>query len=92
MKRKLERESPKRTISPSGESGPLQIVSESDTRRCVSLLVVPQRGVDIRWCANKDVRPQRMDLVAVPHQLEEGKSSTKDADPKGGWIMMSHIS
>ena len=32
----LERESTKRTISANGELGPLQMVSELDTRRCAS--------------------------------------------------------
>ena len=41
---KSERESPKRTISASGGSGLLQMVSEPDTGRCVSLLAVPRRG------------------------------------------------
>ena len=32
-----------------------------------------------------------MDLGAVPHQLEEGKSASEDAGPERGWIVMSHI-
>ena len=52
---KPERESPKRTISASGGLGPLQIVSEPDTRRCASEEAVPRRGVDMRQCASKDV-------------------------------------
>ena len=35
------------------------MVSELDTGRCASLLAVPQRGVDTRWCASKDAGPQR---------------------------------
>ena len=41
---KPERESPKRTISASGELGSLQMVSESDTERCASLLTIPKGG------------------------------------------------
>jgi len=32
-----------------------------------------------------------VDLGAVPHRLEEGKSASEDAGPEGGWIVMSHI-
>ena len=46
MPEKLERETPKRTISASGGFGSLQMISESDTGRCVSLLTVPRRGID----------------------------------------------
>ena len=41
---KALRGNPNRIISVSGGSGPLQMVSELDTGRCVSLLAVPQRG------------------------------------------------
>ena len=40
------------TISASGGSGPLQMVLEPDTKRCVSLLAVP------RSCASKDAGPK----------------------------------
>ena len=46
-------ESPKRTISTDGGSGPLQMVSELDT-----LFAVLRRGVDTRRCASKDAGPQ----------------------------------
>ena len=50
------------------------------------------KGVDTRRCASKDAGPQReLDLGVVPHRLEEGKSVSEDAGPKGGWIVMSHI-
>ena len=39
-----ERESPKRTISVTGELGLLQMVSKPDTRRCVRKEAEPQRG------------------------------------------------
>ena len=52
-------------------------------RRCVNLLAVPRRGVDTRRCAGKDDGPQRgVDLGAVPHRLEEGKSVSDDAGPR----------
>ena len=38
--------SPKRIISASGGLGPLQMVSEPDTRQCVSKDAGPRRGVD----------------------------------------------
>ena len=41
---KTLRESPKRTISTSGELGLLQMVSELDTGLCVNKEVEPQRG------------------------------------------------
>ena len=41
------------------------------------------KGVDTRQCASKDAGPQRgVDLVAVPHQLEEKKSASEDAGPR----------
>ena len=50
------------------------------------------KGVDTRRCASKDAGPQRgVDLGAVPHRLEEGKSASEDAGPRRGWIVMSHI-
>ena len=62
------------------------MISEPNTGRCVSLLTVPQRGIDTRWCASKDVGLQRgVDLGGgVPHRLEKGTSASKDAGPKGG--------
>ena len=45
----------------------------------------PEGGVDTRQCASKDVGPQGgVDLGAVPHRLEEGKSASEDAGPEGG--------
>ena len=54
---KPERENPKKTIFAIGRFGPLQMVSEPDTRQCASEEVEPRRGVD--RCANKDAGPQR---------------------------------
>ena len=79
---KPERKSPKRKISASGGPGPLQMVSESGTRQCVSEEVVPRKGVDMRWCASKDAGPRRgVDLVGVPHRLEKGTSVSEDVGP-----------
>ena len=45
------------------------------------------KGVDTRRCASKDVGPQReVDLGAVPHRLEEGKSASEDEEPKRGGL------
>ena len=58
------------------------MVSELDTGRCASLLAIPRRGVDTRWCVSKDAGLQRgVDLGVVPHQLEEGKTASEDAGP-----------
>ena len=43
------------------------------------------KGVDTKRCASKDAGPQRgVDLGAVPHRLEEGKSASEDAGPRRG--------
>ena len=61
------------------------MISEPDTGQCVSLLAVPRRGVDTRRCASKDAGPQMgVDLGAVPHRFEEGKSASEDAGPRRG--------
>ena len=54
--REPERESPKRTISASGEFGLLQMVSEPDTGRYASEDAGPRREVDCE----------------IPHRLEGG--------------------
>ena len=54
---KPERESLRKTISVSSGFGPLQMVSEPDTGRCISFLTIPRRGVDTRRCASKDAGP-----------------------------------
>ena len=39
----------------------------------------------MRRCASKDAGPQRgVDLGAIPHRLEEGKSASEDAEPRRG--------
>ena len=61
------------------------MVLEPDTGQCASLLAVPRRGIDTRRCASKDAGSQKgMDLGAVPHRLEEGKSASEDARPRRG--------
>ena len=61
------------------------MVSEPNTGRCASLLAVPQRRVDTRWCASKDAGPQReVDLGAVLHRLEEGKSAGEEVELRRG--------
>ena len=78
-------------------SGLLQMVSEPDTRRCVSLLAIPQREVDTRWCASKDAGPRRGWIVmcaskdAGPRRGWIVMCASKDAGPRRGWIVMSHI-
>ena len=67
------------------------MVLELGSGRCVSLLVVPRKGVDTRRCASKDARPQRGGFGVVPHRLKERKSVNEDAGPRRGWIVMSHI-
>ena len=45
------------------------------------------KGVDTRRCASKDAGLQRrVNLVAVPHQLEKGTSVIENAGPKGGGL------
>ena len=60
------------------------MISEPNTGRCVSFLIVLRRRVDTRRCANKDAGPHRgaVDLGVVPHRLEEGKSASENAGPQ----------
>ena len=76
-------ETSKRTISPSGELGPLQMVLELDTERCVSEFeggghwaVWVTMGVDHE----------------ISHRWERGMSASEDVGPRRGWIVRSHIS
>ena len=77
-----------------------QSQTPDNVRQCVILLAVLKvssfslfpRGVDTRRCASKDAGPKgRVDLGTIPHQLEEGKSSSVSLGPEGGWIVISHI-
>ena len=49
---------------------------KASTKRCVSLLSLPQRGVDTRWCASKDAGSQEGGgFGGVSHRLEKGTSA-----------------
>ena len=48
-----------RIIFVSGGLGPLQMISELNTGRCASNEAKPRRGMDTRWCANKDTGPRK---------------------------------
>ena len=39
----------------------------------------------------RTLAPKGMDLGAVRHRLEEGKSASEDAGLEGEWIVMSHV-
>ena len=83
-----------RTLGPEGGglSGPLQIVSEPDTGRCVSLLAVPRRGVDTRRCASKDAGPKGGWIWRRSHiDWRKERVPARTLGPEGGWIVMSHI-
>ena len=69
---KTLRESPKRTISASGELRLLQMVLEPNTGQCTSEEVESRRGVDTRQCASKDAGSRKGWIWGVPHRLEKG--------------------
>ena len=78
-KRKLERESPKRTISASGGRGPLQMILELDIERCVNEEAKPRRG----WTRG-DVSTRMLGLEKKVYwrsftSIEEGTSVSEDA-------------
>ena len=50
--------------------GLIQMVSEPDTERYASKKAEPQRGVDTRQCANKDVGPE-MGRLGGPTSIRE---------------------
>ena len=77
---KPKRESPKRTISAGGGLGPLQMVSEPDTGRCVSEEAELRRG----W--TRDGVPARMlslegEWIGGPTSIEEGNECQR-----GCWV------
>ena len=102
---KHERESPKKTVSASGGSGSLQMVSEPDTGRCVNLLAILGRGLDMKWCANKNAGSRRgggfggsPTSIGERNECQWGRWTSKEVDcafslgPKEGWIwLQSHI-
>ena len=62
------------------------MVSEQDTRRCVSEEAEPVRGVDIRRCASEDARPQR-GWIGGPILIGEGNKCQRGCcAPKGGGL------
>ena len=60
------------------------MVSEPNTRRCVSKEVELRRGVDKRRCVSKDAGPQRGVDWGVPHRLEKGTSANENVGPRRG--------
>ena len=68
------------------------MVSEPDTGRCVSLLAVPRKGVDMMRCASKDVGTQRgVDLGRSHIDWRKERVPARTLGPSGGWIVMSHV-
>ena len=65
---KILRESLKRTISPSGDLGLLQMVLE----------------LNIGQCASEDTEPRRGMNCEIPPELERGTSASDDAGPQRG--------
>ena len=76
------------TIPASGGSGSLQMVSESDTRRCVNLLTVLRRRVDTRWCASKDAGPKEGWIWGRSHiDWRKKRVSARTLDLEGGGLL-----
>ena len=57
------------------------MVLKLNTGRCVSEEAEPQKEVDTRWCASKDVGLEGGELGVVPHRLKKGTSVSEDAGP-----------
>ena len=57
------------------------MVSELDTGRCASLLVVPRRGVDTRRCASEDIGPQSCGFEGGPTSIGGRKECQR-----GRWV------
>ena len=62
----------------------LQVVSEPDIGRCVSLLTVSRRGVDTRWCASKDSGPKGGGFGGGPTSTGERNECHKDVGLEKG--------
>ena len=58
---------------------------------CQSSRCSPKVGRHKAVCQDGRWAPKGVDLGSVPHQLEEGKSASKDARSRRGWIVMSHV-
>ena len=55
------------------------MVPKPDTGRYASEEVEPRRGVDKRRCTSKNAGPERGVDWGVPHRLEKGTNTSKDA-------------
>ena len=78
-------------MSTNGGLGSLQMVSEPDTRQCASEEVEPRRGVDTRWCANKDAGPLVGWIRGSHVDWRRERVPARTLEPEGGWIVRSHI-
>ena len=88
---KPERERPKRTMSASGGSGALQMVSEPYIGQCANLLAVPRRWVDTRRCVRMDAGPQRGRFGGDPTSIGGRKECQRGCwAPKGVDCDVSH--
>ena len=72
----------------------LQVVSESDIRRCTNEEAKPRREVDTRRCANKDAGTPKVSgedwggstSIGEGNECQRGRWASK-----GGWFVRSHI-
>ena len=63
------------------------MVSETDIGRCVSLLAIPRRGVDMRRCASKDAGPKGGWIWGRPTSIGGRKECQQERwAPKGGGL------
>ena len=68
------------------------MVSEPDTGRCVSLLVVSPKGLDTRWCASKDVGLKGGWIWGRSHiDWRKERVLVRTVGSKRGWIVTSHV-
>ena len=68
------------------------MVSEPDTERCVSLLAVPQGGVNTRRCASKDAGPKGGGFGGGPTSIGGRKECQRGRwAPKGGGLCCSTL-
>ena len=66
----------KQKISASCGFGLLRMVSELNTGRCASNEAKPRRGMDTRWCANKDIGPH-VPVSSLGLMCQQGGKATK---------------
>ena len=62
------------------------MISELDTRRCASEEAEPHRGVDTRWCANKDDGSRRGWIGGSHFDWRRERVPARTADPEGGGL------